>query len=168
MSIAAVTGILRSNTGRAGIGFIVGLAVLFGFRFLMDRQYNKGSKSRDAEIATLDDKLLSSETDNQTLRGNNAKLQADVNSLNSRLQAEADQHASALIKQSEQFAETQKVTSQAIAQAAKNNSNIEFDFADIFEQLEGVEYEYDQDTDSCVIRGGGRVLRNAAKGRIGN
>jgi hypothetical protein len=160
---------------------LVGL-LAWGHKRAVNGAYDDGKDSRDAEVQTLTNERDVALLDVETLEGNvlvlegdllkarNAKAQveAEVGSLKSKILAQADENAKALRLQAQGFASTQSVTLKAMDTLARNTKASDIDFAAILEQLKGVEYGYDQTSGKCIIRGGGRVLRNAAKGKVGN
>ena len=155
------------------LGPIVLIGVLLiGHKMAISGAYKDGVKSRDAEVTTLTGERDTALADIETLTGDlqrcrSAKLAAETESanLNRKLVAQADENATALRKQAEQFASTQAVTTRAMDTLARNTKANDIDFAAILEQLKGVEYDYNQDTGRCIIRSGGRILRDAARGK---
>ena len=150
---------------------IVGLMIYHGAA--VGNSYDKGVSSRDAEVSKLtgerDTALVDVETLKKDLglcRATKAQLEADVTSLNGKLAAQANEAKAALKLQAETFAATQAATSRALDTLAKNTKVADIDYAGILEQLKGVNYDVDENTGRCIIRGGGRVLSNAAKGKI--
>ena len=158
------------------LGPIALLGVLWwGYNNLIDAAEGRGAKSRDAEVNTLTAERDTALTNIETLIGDlgrcrdaKSQLEADKSSLNSRIIALGEENAEALSLQAKQFASTQAVTGKAMETLARNTKAADIDFAAILEQLKGVSYDVDEDTGRCVIRGGGRILSNAAKGKVGN
>ena len=155
------------------IAVVIGL--LLYHNHAVNGAYDDGVDSRNEEVATLTSERDTALIDIDTLKGDlgrcrDAKTQAeaDVTSLNSKLAAQTDEHKTALKLQAENFASAQRATSNAMETLARNAKAADIGFAGILEQLKGVNYDYDKNTGRCVITGGGRVLRNAAKGKIGN
>jgi len=149
--------------------------LIWGYNNRIDAAEERGAKSRDAEVNTLTGERDTALTNVETLTGDlgrcrntKSQLEADRSSLNSKLLAAADENAEALRLQAEQFASTQSVTGKAMETLARNTKASDIDFAAILEQLKEVRYDVDEDTGRCVIRGGGRILSNAAKGKVGN
>lgn len=150
-------------------------ALIWGYNNRIDAAFDRGADSRDLEVTELVGDLKTANADIDTLTGDltrcrksNTQLEADKSSLNSRIIASAEESAKALTDQAQQFANTQAVTGKAMDTLARNTQAADIDFAAILEQLKGVSYDVDENTGRCVIRGGGRILSNAAKGKTGN
>lgn len=150
------------------------IALYFGHRAAVSNAFDEGAESRQVEVDTLtterDVALKDVETLQEDLgacRTTKLQAEADVDSLNSKLLAQAEENALVMRRQAEQFASTQSATNNAMQTLANNTRATDIDFAAILEQLKDVTYEYDADNDRCVIRGGGRLLRDAARGKIG-
>lgn len=134
----------------------------------------RGFDSRNEEVVKLTTDLGTANIDITTLKGDlgrckstKEQAEADVTSLTGKLAAQADESKAALKLQAETFAATQAATSKAMETLAANTKAADIDYAGILEQLKGVNYDVDENTGRCIIRGGGRVLSNAAKGKIG-
>lgn len=154
------------------IAVVIGLIIYHNVA--VGRSYDDGVSSRDTAFAELTDERDTALVDVKTLkqdlgrcRNTKAQAEADVTSLKGKLAAQADEAKAALKLQAETFAATQTATSKALDTLAKNTKAADIDYAGILEQLKGVNYEYDTNTGNCIIRGGGRVLSNAARGKIG-
>jgi hypothetical protein len=154
------------------ITVIIGLIVYHNIA--VGNSYNDGVSSRDTAFAELTKKYDDAAADVVTLtedlsrcRDTKNQAEADVTSLKGKLAAQADEAKAALKLQAETFAATQAATSRALNTLAENTKVADIDYAGILEQLKGVNYDVDENTGRCIIRGGGRVLSNAAKGKIG-
>ena len=154
---------------------VILVALFFAHRWAVGNAYDDGVESRDEEVAKLTGDLETTKANVTTLQGDLGRCQSNKNlaeteasNLKGKLAAQADENAKALKIQAEQFATTQSITNRAMDTLARNTKANDVDFAAIFEQLKGVNYDYDQDTGRCVIRGGGRVLQDAARGRLKN
>ena len=150
-------------------------ALVWGYNNRIGAAYDRGVDSRDTEVSTLAGERDVALADVTTLegdlllcRGSNTQLTADKATLNSNLVAKGEENAKALRLQAQQFASTQAVTGKAMETLARNTKAADIDFAGILEQLKGVSYDVDENTGRCIIRGGGRSLSNAAKGKVGN
>ena len=135
----------------------------------------RGFDSRNEEVRVLTDERDTALVDITTLKGdlkrcqdNRLLVETDLSNAKSKIVALGDENAKALRLQAETFAATQAATSNAMSELARNIKSSDIDFAGILEQLKGVNYDYDENSGKCIIRGGGRVLSNAARGKTGN
>ena len=174
-----MTPIPQIKLGMTAFKILGPIAVLIGVvifhRVSVSNAYDRGADSRDIEVANLITERDTAIADKNIITGDlfrcrntKAQAEADVSSLNSKMAAQADEHRAALKLQVDSFAATQRVTANAMSTLAKNIKVVDVDYDGILEQLKKeVNYEYDTNTGRCIIRGGGRVLSNAAKGKIG-
>lgn len=149
---------------------ILGPAVIIGalmgyHRWAVSAAETRGEESRQAEIDTLTADLTTMGADFTECRKMRLKAETEAGNLNRKLVAQADENAKALVRQAEQFTATQDVTIRSMETLARNTRSSEVDFAAIIKELKGVEYDYDQNTGRCIIRGGGLVLRDSARGK---
>lgn len=152
---------------------LIGIGI-FVYNNNIDSAIKKGYDSRDIEVSTLEKKL--SDTESEKIKINNNLITAkqnntiyvnEINNLNSKLSSQADEAKLELKAQAKAFASAQKSTNDAMKSLAENVKSNDTNFLDILEQLKGVTYEYDDKNNKCIVVGGGRVLRNAAKGKTG-
>lgn len=148
------------------IGPVVVIGVVFGYhKYAVSAAETRGEVSRQAEIDDLSNQLSVSNTDLKTCKDARLIAETEAGNLNRKMVAQADENADALVKQAEQFAATQNVTTRAMETLARNTRSSDIDFAAILKELKGVEYDYDSNTGRCIIRGGGLVLRDSARGK---
>lgn len=132
----------------------------------------RGFESRQVEVLELNEKIhllqdqkLKISNELVTVKKNSDVFSNEVKSLNSKLAAQADEAKLALKVQAKAFASAQKSTNDAMNSLAKNVKSNDVNFIDILEQLKGVSYEYNKENNECIVVGGGRVLRNSARGK---
>lgn len=147
---------------------------IFIYNNNIDSAIQKGYNSRNTEVSTLENKLSDIESEKIeisnnliTAKQNNVIYINEITNLNNKLSAQADEAKLELKAQAKAFASAQKSTNDAMKSLAENVKSNDTNFLDILEQLKGVTYEYDDKNNKCIVVGGGRVLRNAAKGKTG-
>lgn len=155
------------------IGSIVGPPLILGAAwYLVDKKldgiYENGAASRDGEVAALTLSRDDYQGKLSKAKGEIVTIAAKLESARSKITALEDGHAKALKAQADGFNATQKITGEALRLMAANDKDLNQFYAKLTADLKDVNYESDPNTGRCVIRGGGRVLQNAASGKIGN
>lgn len=165
--------------GGKALGLIAPVAVIGGLWLAhagaVNAGYERGAMSRDDEVDKLKSSITALEGNLSQCGADKSKLEADVikagtevKSLNSKLVAQGDEHAKALKAQAAIFASANKATQDAMRAMAQSQKGRDEYYAGLNKQLQnGVSYEADKNGGGCVIIGGGRVLRGAAKGHPG-
>ena len=158
----SILGAIKGASAVAKLGVAAfPFVMLAGGHYLTKWSMNAEHKT---EITALNEKIENLETkfDNSQKLLDDCKT--DKINLGAEITALEKQRLAAAQAQLDLVRENQKVTADAIRAATAASSRNDDFFADLARQLGDVEYETNCEADDVRIIGGGRVLRNAAKG----